>query len=66
MENIFIELLISKTKPITLGIIYKSPVQLRFLETLSDSLNTLNILNEEWHIVGDFNINLCENATLIK
>ena len=32
-ENIFIELLIPKTKPITAGIIYKQPDQLRFLET---------------------------------
>ena len=33
---------------------------------MSDSLNTLNILNEEWHILGDLNINLCENGTLIR
>ena len=47
IENIFIELLIPKTKPISVGIIYKPPDQLRFLETLSDSLNKLNILNKE-------------------
>ena len=40
IKNIFE--LILKTKPITIGIIYKPPDQLRFLETLSDSLNTLN------------------------
>ena len=40
IENIFIELLISKTKSITVEIIYKPPDQLWFLETLSDSLNT--------------------------
>ena len=33
---------------------------------MSDSLNTLNILNEEWHILEDLNINLCENSTLIR
>ena len=32
---------------------------------MSDSLNTLNILNEEWHILGDLNMNLCENCTLL-
>ena len=47
IENSFIEVLIPKTKLITAGIIYKPLDQLRFLETLSDSLNTLNILNEE-------------------
>ena len=46
IENIFIELLIPKTKLITVGI-YKSLDQLRFLETFSDSLNTLNILHKE-------------------
>ena len=66
IENIFIELLIPKTKPISVGIIYKLPDQLRFLETLSDSLNKLNILNKEWHILGGLNINLCENDTLIR
>ena len=66
IDNIFTELLIPKTKPITVGIIYKPPEELRFLETLSDSLKTLNILNEEWYILGDLNINLCENGTLIR
>ena len=66
IENIFIELLITKTKPITVGVIYKPLDQLRSLETLSDSLNTLNILNEEWHILGALNINLCENGTLLR
>ena len=65
IETIFIELLMLKTKPITVGIIHKPPGQLRFLETLSDSLYTLNILNKEWHILGELNINLCENSTLI-
>ena len=53
IENTFIELLIPKTKPITSGIICKSPDQLRFLEKLSDSFYTLIILNEERHILGD-------------
>ena len=66
IDNIFTELLIPKTKPITVGIIYKPPEELRFLETLSDSLKTLNILNGEWYILGDLNINLCENGTLIR
>ena len=32
---------------------------------MSDSLNTLNILNKEWHILGHLNINLCDNCTLL-
>ena len=46
-ENVLIELIIPKAKPITVGIVYKSPDQARFLEILSDSLNSLNMLSEE-------------------
>ena len=47
IENIFIELLIPKTKPITVGIIYKPPDQTVFLEILPDGLNSLNMLSKE-------------------
>ena len=43
IENTFIERLILKNKPIAIGIICKPLDQLRFLEILLDSLNTLNI-----------------------
>ena len=56
--NIFVELLIPKIKPITAGIVYKSPEQIKFLEKLSNSLSSLNKLREEWHILGDLYINL--------
>ena len=50
--------LIPKTKPITVGIVCKPPDQTRFLEILSNSSNSLDLLNEKWHILGDLNINL--------
>ena len=56
IENIFVELLIPKAKPITVGIVYKPPDQTRSLEILSNSLNSLNMLSEEWHILGNLNI----------
>lgn len=65
IENIFIGFIL-KTKPITVGTIYRPLDQLRFLTTLSDSLNTINILIEEQHILGDLNFNLCENDTLVR
>ena len=64
-ENIFIELLIPKTKPIAIGIVYKSPDQTSFLEILSDSLNSLNILSEGRHILGDLNMNLYQNGSTL-
>ena len=45
IENIFVELLIPPTKPVTAGIVYKPPDQTRFLEILSNILNSLNMLN---------------------
>ena len=73
-ENIFLELLIPETRPVTVGIVYESPDKSRFLEILSNSLNSLNMLSEEWHILGDLNINLYhigsslgeENKNIIK
>ena len=62
IENVFVELLIPKTKPITAGIVYKPPDQTRFLEILSNGLNLLNMLSEEWHILEDLNINLYHNG----
>ena len=56
IENIFVGLLIPKTKPITVGIVYKPPDQTRFLEILSNSLNSLNMLSEEWRILGNLSI----------
>ena len=53
IENIFVELFIPKTRPITVRIVYKPLDQTRFLEILSTSLNSLNMLSEEWHILGD-------------
>ena len=64
-SNIFIELFIPKTKPIIVGIIYKPPDQTRFPEILLDSLNSLNMLSEEWHILGDLNINLHQNGSTL-
>ena len=65
-ENIFIELLIPKTKPIAVGIVYKSSDQTSFLEILSDSLNSLKILSEGRDILGDLNINLYENGSTLR
>ena len=46
-----------KTKPITVGVIYKPPDQTRFLEQIITEFETLD-LNDEQYLLGDFNINL--------
>ena len=46
-----------KTKPITIGVIYKPPNQTRFSEHIITEFETLD-LNDEHYVLGDFNINL--------
>ena len=46
-----------KTKPVTIGVIYKPPNQTRFLVQIIAEFETLD-LNDEHYILGDFNINL--------
>ena len=57
IENIFIDLLFPKTKPISVGIIYKPPSQTQFLEQMITEFETLD-LNNEIYILGDFIVNL--------
>ena len=56
IENIFIDLLSPKTKPITVGIIYKFPDQTRLLEQIITEFETLHLHNEQY-VLEDFNIN---------
>ena len=57
LENIFIDLLFPKAKPISIGILYKPPRQTRSLEQMDTDFESLE-LNNELYILGDFNIGL--------
>ena len=61
IETIFIEIFLSKTKPMTVGIVYRPPSQTSFLETMNVHFHKLDTINKETHILGDFNINLYLN-----
>ena len=50
IENIFIDLLFPKTKPVTIGVINKPPNQARFLKQIITEF-------DEHYVLGDFNIN---------
>lgn len=59
IENIFLDVLLPKTKPILVGILYRPPDQPGFLYKLSNAINnTTNFDNQEVYILGDLNINL--------
>ena len=57
LENIFIDLLFPKAKPIYVGILYKPPSQTQFLEQMVTEFESLEV-NNELYILGDFNIDL--------
>ena len=54
----YFKLLIPKIKPVTVGIVYIPLDQARFLELLSDGLNSLNML-------GNLIINLYQNGSIL-
>ena len=59
IENIVFDMLLPKTKPILVGILYRPPDQSKFLNKLSTAISRSNTFdNQEVYILGDLNINL--------
>jgi len=57
MESIFFDILLPKSKPILIGILYRPPSQPNFLNNLSEKLNIIsNNNNQEIYLLGDINI----------
>ena len=64
IKNIFFDILLPKTKPITVRTIYQPPNQNNLLETLNEHFAKLDTLKKELYILGDFNINLYQNQII--
>ena len=61
IENVFVDILLPRTKPILVGILY-NPFQSNMLHNLSTAIsNADNFDNQEVYLLGDFNINLWHN-----
>ena len=59
IENIVFNILLPKTKPILVGILYRPPDQSKFLDKLSTAISKSNTFdNQEAYILGDLNIYL--------
>jgi len=57
MESIFFDIILPKSKPILLGVVYRPPNQLNFLSNFSDKLSSIFGTNfQEIYILGDINI----------
>ena len=61
IQNISLELLLPNTKPVVVGIIYRPPSQLDFLEIINKHFSKLDTNNSEIYILGDFNVNFYLN-----
>ena len=61
IENVFIDIILSKSKPFTVGIFYRPPDKYNFIDIISDDFNNLNTENNDIFILGDMNINLFLN-----
>ena len=62
IENISFELILPNTKPIVVGTIYRPPNQANFMEIFNENLSKVDTNKVETYILGDFNINLCQNG----
>ena len=58
IENILIDILLPKSKPVTLGIIYRPPDQSSFICGFNIALKELASQGNVTYFTGDFNINL--------
>ena len=55
------DLLPPKTKPISVGIVYRPPKDTNLLQLFAAILNSLNILENEISLIGEMNINILQN-----
>ena len=65
IENVFFEIHLPKTKPITVGNVYRPPNQTNFFKALNENFVKLDTTNRETYILGNFNINLYHNGKYI-
>ena len=66
IENIFVDILLPKTKPFTVGILYRPPTQHDFVQVISDKLDLLSPETNDIYILGDLNINTyCNGKNLL-
>ena len=64
IKGIFFDTFLPKTKPIFVGIIYRPPNSINFLECFNKHLDHINLENEIL-LLGDFSINLLHNGKYI-
>ena len=64
IENIIFDILLPKSKPITIGVFYRPSNQANFTELIVKSFSLLNLKDNEIYLLGDFNINFLLNGKI--
>ena len=65
IKNIIFDILLPKSKLITIGVFYRPPNQANFMELIVKSFSLLNLKDNEIYLLGDFNINFLQNGNHI-
>ena len=65
IENIIFDILLPKSKPVTIGVFYRPPNQANFMELIVKSFSLLNLKDNEIYLLGDFNINLLQKRKYV-
>ena len=65
IENLVFEILLHKSKPITIAVFYRDPNQVEFMDLMVDKCSNLNLKDNGIYLLGDFNINLFQNGKYI-
>ena len=66
IENIIFDILLPKSKPITIGVFYRPPNQANFMELIVKSFSLLNLKYNQIYLFGDFTNNLLQNRNYIS
>ena len=66
IENIVLDILLPKSKPIILGIIYRLPDQVDFIDHFNNALDKLPLKSNEIYLLGEFNIKVNKSVYIAK
>ena len=65
-ENFFIDIFLPKSKPISVGVLYRPSYKPDFIEHLNNYLKESKISNtQECYLICDFNVNLLSGNKMI-
>ena len=65
IENILVEILLPKTKPLIVGTIYRPFNKVNFLKIIKGNFERLDTSIKELYILGDLNVNIYQNNKYI-